>query len=169
MSKKISGQSCHLSQPPQNLKRVIRRLRGSTKSWKKSLGTFYILSQDPENALSVFWVILWCRVKHYGITVHLKKMAIICPFYPNRLLTFHWEAFREYILKHFLMESDYRVGSAKAGGLSLSNPASSPALPPWHMLLNAQTALGEENHAQKVTLRAEISGAFITCTILLVF
>lgn len=175
MSKKLLGQSCHPSQPPQNLERVIRRLldiHGSTKSWKKSLGAFSVLSQDPENALFGFLggVILQSQVKHYGITVHLNKMAILCPFFLNRLLPFHWEAFGEYVLKNFLTESDYGVGSEKAGDLSLSNLASSPAIAPWHMLWNAQRALGKDKQiVQKVILWAKISRAFTACTILLAF
>ena len=49
-------------------------------------------------------------------------------FLLNRLLTFHWQAFGEYFLKHFLIENDYGIVSENAGYPSPSNPASSPAL-----------------------------------------
>lgn len=37
-------------------------------------------------------------------------------------------------MEHFLTESDYGVDSKKVGDLSLSNPASTAALTPWHVM-----------------------------------
>ena len=71
------------------------------------------------------WLTHFTESKHYGMRGYLKKMAY---YILNRLLTFHWEAFGEYFLKHFLIENDYGIVSENAGYPSPSNPASSPAL-----------------------------------------
>lgn len=101
-------------------------------------------------------VILQSQVKHYEIAVHLNKMAILCPFFLNRLLPFHWEAFGEYVLKNFLTESDYGVGSEKAGDLSLSNLASSPAIAPWHMECPKSIGKGQTDSTKGHTVSKDL-------------
>lgn len=60
-----------------------------------------------------------------------KQTTLHSHFTQTDFFTFHWEAFREYILKHFLMESDYGVGSEKSWVFQIEPPcflASPPSM-----------------------------------------